>query len=202
MQEGNSKLSHAEEIAAEVWRKMGNTNLADRAKLGCVPGIRFEHLDSGLNGLAWKDHIELNVDRLEDSDAESFLQEIIRHELAHVAEYRLTGIMGHGPLWHALFLAAGGNGKARDSFPDPYSGAGLGLFMFTAVLESAVLAAWGISALHAPLWCAVAGSFAGFFFPPVCWALCCKDEKSLHFGAGIFTVIETGLLLALISRVF
>lgn len=197
MQQANQISRHAEEIAVEVWRMMGNTNLADPAKLGNVPEVRFKHLDNNLNGLAWPDHIELNVDRLEDSDVESFLQEIIRHELAHVAEYRLTGIMGHGPLWHALCLAVGGTGNGRDSFPNPFSGAGQGLFMITAVLESAVLVSWGISALHAPLWCAIAGSFAGFFFPPVCWAFLCKNERSLHYAAGVFTFIESGLLLAL-----
>ena len=185
--EKTAVLRHAEEIAAEVWTKMGDTNLADPAKLGKVPQVRLDHLDKGLNGLAWTDHIELNIDRLEDSDEEAFLQEVIRHELAHVAEYRLTGIMGHGPLWHALCRSVGGQANSRDAFDNPYSGAGRGLFMITAALESAALVSLGISALHAPLWCSVAGSFAGLLLPPVCWAVFCKTERELHIAAVLTT---------------
>lgn len=196
--EKTAVLRHAEEIAAEVWQKMGNTNLADPAKLGKVPQVRLDHLDSGINGRAWTDCIELNIDRLEDADEEAFLHEVIRHELAHVAEYRLTGIMGHGPMWHALCQSVGGQANSRDAFDNPYSGAGRGLFMITAVLESAILVSWGISMLHAPLWCAIAGSFAGLFLPPVCWALLCKKERDLHYAAGLSTFIETGLLMAFV----
>lgn len=49
---------------------------ADPEKPGPVPQVRFEHLDNGLNGLAWTEHIELGIDRLEDSDTEAFLQEV------------------------------------------------------------------------------------------------------------------------------
>ena len=90
MQEKTGVPGRAEEIAAEVWRKMGDTNLADPEKLGSVPPVRIKRLDGGVNGLAWPDRIELNLDRLEDADVDAFLNEVIRHELAHVAEYRLT----------------------------------------------------------------------------------------------------------------
>ena len=198
MQEKTGVSGRAEEIAAEVWRKMGDTNLADPEKLGSVPQVRIKRLDGGVNGLAWPDRIELNVDRLADSDEEAFLQEVIRHELAHVAEYRLTGIMGHGPMWHALCRSVGGKANWCDSFDDPFAGADSGLIMFPAVVESAILFCWGISILQVPLWCAIAAGIAGFFFPPVCWAVFCKTEKSLHFTAMTFTVIETILLLALL----
>ena len=196
MQAENTIVSHAEEIAEEVWGKMGRSNLADPEKLGAVPQVRIKRLDGGLNGLAWPDRIELNADRLEDSDVEAFLQEVIRHELAHVAEYRLTGIMGHGPMWHALCRSVGGKANWSDSFDDPFAGADSGMIMFPAVVESAILFSWGISVLHVPLWCVIAAGIAGFFFPPVCWAAFCKTEKALHFSAMIFTVIETGLLAA------
>ena len=202
MEADNRIVRHAEDIAAEVWRKMGRTNLADPEKLGTVPQVRIKRLDGGVNGLAWPDRIELNIDRLEDSNEETFLQEVIRHELAHVAEYRLTGIMGHGPLWHALCRSVGGKANWCDSFDDPYAGADSGLIMFPAVLESAILFSWGISVLHVPLWCAVAAGIAGFFFPPVCWAAFCRTEKSLHFTAMTFTAIETILLLALLCCKF
>ena len=198
MQTENKTVRYAEKIAAEVWREMGRSNLADPEKMGAVPQVRIRRLDAGLNGLAWPDRIELNADRLEDSDEEAFLQEVIRHELAHVAEYRLTGIMGHGPLWHALCRSAGGKANSRDSFDDPFAGADSGLIMFPAVLESAVLFSWGTSALHCPLWCAIAAGFAGFLFPPVCWAVFCRTEKTLHFTAMVFTAVETVLLLALL----
>ena len=198
MQAENTIVSHAEEIAEEVWGKMGRSNLADPEKLGSVPQVRIKRLDGGVNGLAWPDRIELNADRLEDSDVEAFLQEVIRHELAHVAEYRLTGIMGHGPMWHALCRSVGGKANWSDSFDDPFAGADSGMIMFPAVVESAILFSWGISVLHVPLWCAIAAGIAGFFFPPVCWAAFCRTEKSLHFSAMTFTVIETILLLALL----
>ena len=195
MQAENTVLCRAEEIAAEVWREMGRTNLADPVKMGTVPQVRITRLDGGVNGLAWPDRIELNVDRLADSDEEAFLQEVIRHELAHVAEYRLTGIMGHGPLWNALCRSVGGKANGRDCFDDPFAGADSGLIMFPAVLESAVLFSWGCCILHAPLWFAVLAAFGGFMFPPVCWAVFCRTEKSLHFTAIAFTVVETVLLL-------
>ena len=198
MQEETEALHHAEEIAAEVWRKMGRTNLADPEKLGSVPQVRIKRLNSEVNGLAWPDRIELNLDRLEDADVDAFLNEVIRHELAHVAEYRLTGIMGHGPLWSALCQTVGGKANGRDCFDDPFAGADSGLIMFPAVLESVVLFSWGISILHVPLWCAIAAGIAGFFFPPVCWAVFCKTEKSLHVTSMTFTVIETILLAALL----
>ena len=197
MQKENTIARHAGEIAAEVWNRMGRTNLASPEKLGAVPRIMFRssaEMD-GVNGRAWPDRIELNADRLADSDEEAFLQEVIRHELAHVAEYRLTGIMGHGPLWNALCRAVGGKANGSDCFDSPFAGADSGLLMFPAGIESAVLFSWGSSALHAPLWCAVAAAFAGFFFPPVCWAIFCKTEKSLHFAAAAFAAVETVLLL-------
>ena len=202
MQAENTIALHAEEIAAEVWRKMGCSNLADPKKLGTVPQVLIKRLDDGLNGLAWPDRIELNADRLEDSDAEAFLQEVIRHELAHVAEYRLTGIMAHGPMWYALCRSVGGKANWCDSFDDPFAGADSGLIMFPAVLESAILFSWGMSALHVPFWCAIIAGFAGFFFPPVCWAAFCKTERSLHFTAIAFTAIETILLAALLCCKF
>lgn len=195
MEAENTILRHAEEIAAEVWRKMGRTNLADPEKLGNVPQVLIKRLDGGLNGLAWPDRIELNIDRLEEADTEAFLQEVIRHELAHVAEYRLTGIMGHGPLWHALCRSVGGKANVGDCFDDPFAGADSGLIMFPAVLESAVLFSLGSSALHCPLWCAVAAGFAGFLFPPVCWAVFCKTQKALHSAAMAFTAVGTVLLI-------
>ena len=198
MQLENSVLRHAEAIAAEVWQKMGRTNLADPGKLGAVPQVLIKRLDGGVNGLAWSDRIELNHDRLEDADEEAFLQEVIRHELAHVAEYRLTGVMGHGPLWHALCRSVGGKANYCDCFDDPFAGADSGLIMFPAVLESAVLFSWAAAALHTPLWCAAAAGFAGFLFPPVCWAVFCKTEKSLHFTAMAFAAVETVILIVFV----
>lgn len=195
MQGKSAVLRHAQEIAGEVWRKMGDTNLAAPEKLGAVPQIQIKRLDGGLNGLAWADRIELNADHLKDADMEAFLQEVIRHELAHVAEYRLTGIMGHGPLWHALCRSVGGQANGRDCFDDPFAGADSGLIMFPAVLESAILFSWGSSFLHMPLWCAIAAGIAGFLFPPICWAAFCKTEKSLHFSAIAFAAAETVILL-------
>ena len=195
IQEETGVLRRAEKIAAEVWRKMERTNLADPKKLGPVPQVQIKRLDSDVNGLAWPDRIELNIDRLADSDEEAFLQEVVRHELAHVAEYRLTGVMGHGPMWNALCRSVGGKANGHDCFDDPFAGADSGLIMFPAVLESAALFVLGSRVLHVPLWGAVLAAFAGFMFPPVCWALFCNTEKSLHFTAIAFTAAETVSLL-------
>lgn len=96
MQTENLLVRRAEEIAPEVWRKMGRTDPADPEKLGFVPQIRIKRLDDGVNGPARPDRIELNVVKLEDSDEEAFLQEVIRHELAHVAEYRCWSFCSAG----------------------------------------------------------------------------------------------------------
>lgn len=62
MQSENTLLHHAEEIAADVWRKMGLSNPAAPEKQGTVPQVQIKRLDGGLNGLAWPGRIELNID--------------------------------------------------------------------------------------------------------------------------------------------
>lgn len=40
--------------------------------------------------------------------------------------------------------------------------------------------------------------FLGGLVFAICWALCCRSDKSLHLTAASFTVVETGILLALL----
>ena len=92
---------YCEAIAEKVWSDLSRSNLVTGEKLGRVPQIRFTALGEKFLGMAYGDHIELNEIYLQTEDKEK-LKMTLLHELAHVAEFRSTGIMGHGPLWHAF----------------------------------------------------------------------------------------------------
>ena len=107
---------YCEEIASKAWQELFSSNLVTAEKLGKAPGIRFTNLGDKFLGRAYSDHIELNEKFLQCEDKNE-LKLTLYHELAHVAEYRTTGIMGHGPLWHAICLYLGGNGDSRGTMP-------------------------------------------------------------------------------------
>ena len=86
--------NYCEEIAAKVWSDLSRSNLVTAEKLGKVPEIRFAALGDKFLGMAYNDHIELNENYLQTQDKEK-LKITLLHELAHVAEFRSTGIMGH-----------------------------------------------------------------------------------------------------------
>ena len=90
------------ELVTHAWKAIADSPLANGKKLGKHPSVVFRDLGEKLHGMAYPDHIELNVSRLESPDREKFLGQTTRHEIAHVAEYRIAGVMTHGPLWHAL----------------------------------------------------------------------------------------------------
>jgi predicted metallopeptidase len=97
---------YCEEIAAKAWCDLSCSKLITAEKLGKVPEIRFAALGENFLGIAYGDHIELHENYQVTKNKEK-LKMTLLHELAHVAEFRSTGIMGHGPLWHAIYLYMG-----------------------------------------------------------------------------------------------
>jgi hypothetical protein len=102
---------YCSQLAAQAWTKIRKSKLTGGKKIGRCPEVVFKELDDELNGLAFPDHIELNISRLESPDRDLFLCKTTLHEVAHVAEYRIAGIMTHGPLWHAIDDLIGGDGQ-------------------------------------------------------------------------------------------
>ena len=108
--------SHCSQLAEQAWEKIKSSKLVGSKKIGECPKIVFKKLDDTLNGMAYPDHIELNTSRLDSSDREVFLYKTTLHEIAHVAEYRISGVMTHGPLWHALDDLIDGDGLQFTNF--------------------------------------------------------------------------------------
>ncbi len=111
-----SPEKYCSQLAAQAWKKIANSTLADGKEIGKCPTVVFKELDDSLHGLAYPDHIELNSLRLESPDRELFLYKTTLHEIAHVAEYRINGVMTHGPLWHAIDDLIDGDGLQFTSF--------------------------------------------------------------------------------------
>ena len=111
-----SPEKYCSQLAAQAWKQIENSTLAGGVKIGKCPKVVFKKLDDNLNGLAYPDHIELNTTRLESPDRELFLYKTTLHEVAHVAEYRIAGVMTHGPLWHAIDDLIDGDGLHFTNF--------------------------------------------------------------------------------------
>ena len=107
---------YCSQLAAQAWKKLASSTLADGKKIGRCPKIVFKKLEDNINGRAYPEHIELNISRLESPDREIFLYKTTLHEVAHVAEYRIAGVMTHGPLWHALDDLIDGDGLQFTDF--------------------------------------------------------------------------------------
>ncbi len=110
---------YSAQLAAQAWAKIRTSKLAGGKKIGRCPEVVFKELDDDLNGQAFPDHIELNISRLESPDRDLFLYKTTLHEVAHVAEYRIAGVMTHGPLWHAIDDLIGGDGQFHSYRPKP-----------------------------------------------------------------------------------
>ena len=106
-----SHEKYSMQLVAQAWKKIRESKLAGGKKIGKCPEVVFKELDDDLNGQAFPDHIELNISRLESPDRDLFLYKTTLHEVAHVAEYRIAGVMTHGPLWHAIDDLIGGDGQ-------------------------------------------------------------------------------------------
>ena len=196
--------NYCEEIAAKVWRDLSRSNLVTAEKLGKVPEIRFTALGDKFLGMAYADHIELNENYLQTQDKEK-LKMTLLHELAHVAEFRSTGIMGHGPLWHAICLFLGGNGDSRGDLPGKENSENSVIFFgFAAIIALA-------GALFFCMYCAIhflgitnkilggACGIGGIVLSLVLWAGCCKTfehVKIIVIIQAILSIIFTiGVLL-------
>ena len=92
---------YCEEIAAKAWQELANSNLVTAEKLGKLPDIRFAALGDKFLGRAYSDYIELHEKYLHNTDRDRLKMDLL-NELAHVAEFRCTRMMGHGPLWHSI----------------------------------------------------------------------------------------------------
>jgi|GEM_PF-6757559 len=107
---------YCSQLVAQSWKKIRDSKLAGGKKIGKCPEVVFKELDDDLNGRAYPDHIELNISRLESPDRDVFLYKTTLHEVAHVAEYRINGVMTHGPLWHAIDDLIDGDGLQFRSY--------------------------------------------------------------------------------------
>lgn len=173
-----------EELAIQAWQELFSSNLVTAEKLGKVPGIRFTNLGDKFLGRAYSDHIELNEKFLQSEDKNE-LKLTLYHELAHVAEYRTTGIMGHGPLWHAICLYLGGNGDSRGSMPVTSSEESYDIMFGLSALIAlagalfftmyAVFSWFGISN---KIFCGTCGAFS-VILSLVLWAECCKTFEQV-----------------------
>ena len=107
------------QLAMQAWKKIESSKLANGKNIGTCPTVELKELDESLHGLAYPDHIELNINRLQSPDRDVFLLKTTLHEIAHVAEYRISGVMTHGPLWHALDDLIDGDGMQFQSYREP-----------------------------------------------------------------------------------
>ena len=195
---------YCEEIAAKAWQELANSNLVTVNKLGKLPDIRFAALGDKFLGRAYADYIELHEKYLHTDEPER-LKMVLLHELAHVAEFRCTGIMGHGPLWHAICLYIGGSGDARGDLPqNTDSETDDILFGFAAVVALAGTLFLGTYAsfhwfgIANKILCGACG-IGGIVLSLVLWASCCKTfeqvQKTVVLQAVSTTIFAIGVLL-------
>ena len=186
---------YCNEITQKAWQELASSNLVTADKLGKAPQIRFTALGNKFLGRAYADHIEINDLFLQSGDKEE-LKMTLLHELAHVAEYRATGIMGHGPLWHAVCLYIGGNGDSRGNLPTaPVKGTNdimFGLFALVSLAGALFFAMY--AAFH---WLGIAnkilcGAFGigGIAASLVLWAECCKTFEQVQTTVTIQAVLS------------
>ena len=193
-----------EELAIHAWQELFSSNLVTAEKLGKVPGIRFTNLGDKFLGRAYSDHIELNEKFLQCEDKNE-LKLTLYHELAHVAEYRTTGIMGHGPLWHAICIYLGGNGDSRGTMPVASSEESndimfglLALISLTGALFFTMYATLHWLGVTNKIFCGVCGIF-GMILSLVLWAECCKTfeqvKATVTIQAFLSIIFTIGVLL-------
>ena len=206
--------NYCEEITAKAWRDLSRSNLVTGEKLGSVPEIRFTALGDKFLGMDYNDHIELNEKYLQTQDKEK-LKMTLLHELAHVAEFRCTGIMGHGPLWHAICLYIGGSGDAQGDLPpdtdrqntlpqNTDSETNDFLFGFAAVVALAGTLFCGMDisfhwlGIANKIFCGACG-IGGIVLSLVLWASCCKTfeqvQKTVVLQAVLTAIFAIGVLL-------
>lgn len=196
--------NYCEEITAKAWRDLSLSNLVTAEKLGKVPEIHFTALGDKFLGMAYGDHIELNEKYLQTQDKEK-LKMTLLHELAHVAEYRTTGIMGHGPLWHAICLYLGGSGDSRGTMPVTSSAESndimfglLAIISLGGALFFSMYAAFHWFGISNKIFCGACG-VSGIILSLVLWAGCCKTfeqvKATVTIQAFLSIIFTIGVLL-------
>ena len=206
--------NYCKEIAAKVWSDLSRSNLVTGEKLGNVPEIRFTALGDKFLGMAYNDHIELNENYLQTQDKEK-LKMTLLHELAHVAEFRCTGIMGHGPLWHAICLYIGGSGDAQGDLPPDADRQNVLPQNTDSETNDIVFGFATVVALAGTLFCGMYVSFhwlgiankiicgacgiGGIVLSLFLWASCCKTfeqvQKTVVLQAVLTAIFTIGVLL-------
>lgn len=146
---------YTSQLAAQAWAKISASKLAGGKKIGKCPKVVFSDLDDNCNGRAYPDHIELNISRLESPERDVFLCKTTLHEVAHVAEYRIAGVMTHGPLWHAIGDLIDGDGLQFHSYREKVNGPSGGE-AFVSVIAVTVLGMMALSGIalirRYPVW--------------------------------------------------
>ena len=193
-----------EKLAIKSWQELSSSNLVTAEKLGKVPEIRFTNLGDKFLGRAYSDHIELNEKFLQCEDKNE-LKFTLYHELAHVAEFRTTGIMGHGPLWHAICLYLGGNGDSRGTMPVTSSEESndimfglLAIISLGGALFFTMYATFHWLGVINKIFCGVCG-VSGIILSLVLWAGCCKTfeqvKATVTIQAFLSIIFTIGVLL-------
>lgn len=195
---------YCEEIATKVWKDLSCSNLVTGEKLGNVPEIRFTALGEKFLGMAYANHIELNEKYLQADDKEK-LKMTLLHELAHVAEFRSTGIMGHGPLWHAICLYIGGNGDSRGDLPEKEDlGKGDIFFGFAAIVALAgalffsMYCAFNYLGITNKILCGACG-LGGIVLSLFLWASLCKTFEQVKVTVIIQAVLSIIFIIGFVS---
>lgn len=194
---------------------MDCSSLTGNKKLGSPPAVQYKVL-KGVHGLAYPDHIELNqtdIDKLADDcrELKSFLKRVTIHELAHVAEYRISKVMSHGPGWHAFDTAGGGVGLQFGYVLDECDweinekdvGPAWAILQFLSCCAAAVLLLilvfyFGGCRIK---WLGVPITALAFFASIALDAVCVKKAKNLEMFASIKFIILTTLAIYLMVKI-
>ncbi|MBO7329235.1 MAG: SprT-like domain-containing protein [Lentisphaeria bacterium] len=205
---------YCEEIAAKAWQELARSNLVTAEKLKSVPEIRFVPLGDKFLGRAYADYIELHEKYLHTDEPER-LKMVLLHEVAHVAEFRCTGIMGHGPLWHAICLYIGGSGDAQGDLPPDADRQNVLPQNTDSETNDIIFGFAAVVALAGTLFCGMYVSFhwlgiankiicgacgiGGIVLSLVLWASCCKTfeqvQKTVVLQAVLTAIFAIGVLL-------
>ena len=144
---------YCSQLAEQAWKIIKSSTLVNGKDIGSCPKVIFKKLDDSLHGLAYPDHIELNLSRLESPDRELFLYKTTLHEIAHVAEYRIAGVMPHGPLWHAIDDLIDGDGLQFTNFRPKTNFVEETFISFFAVLVLVMMVICGAAlTIQSPVW--------------------------------------------------
>ncbi len=161
-----------------------------------MPEIGIEKLARSIYALAYPDRIAFNESMIDMLDMEDIMPIIMAHELAHVAAYRVSGIMEHDALWAAFDKVADGNGKitytvpGRHKFADFHTG-GLLLSVFATFFLAVYLA--GCCGFAGVVSGGIIG--AGAVFLNIALWTTLKQEKELYAAGWIQAAVMAIIIL-------